>query len=53
MYPATFLQALADFQDVAYSHVYQGVREQLDHVLPERFYDRSKHRYWSFAAQQI
>lgn len=54
MYPATFLQALADFQDVAYSHVYQGVREQLDHVLvSEQFYDHSKHRYWSFAAQQI
>ena len=34
--------------------MFQGVREQLDHVLvSEQFYDHSWHRYWSFAAQQI
>ena len=54
LYPVTFLQALADFQDVAYTHVYQGDREQLDHVLvSEQFYDHSQHRYWSFKEQRI
>ncbi|WP_140636918.1 endonuclease/exonuclease/phosphatase family protein [Methylibium rhizosphaerae] len=54
MYPVTFLQALSDFQDVAYSHVYDGVREQLDHVLvSEQFYDHSKNRFWSFKTQEI
>jgi len=54
MYPVTFLQALSDFQDVAYSHVYDGVREQLDHVLvSEQFYDHSKNRRWSFVKQRI
>lgn len=54
MYPVTFLQALSDFQDVAYSHLYQGVREQLDHVLvSEQFYDHSKNRYWSFKEQVL
>lgn len=54
MYPVTFLQALSDFQDVAYTHLYQGDREQLDHVLvSEQFYDYSKNRYWSFKEQRI
>ncbi len=54
LYPATFLQAMADFQDVAYSHVHQGVREQLDHVLvSEQFYDHSRNRKWSFKEQRI
>lgn len=54
MYPVTFLQALSDFQDVAYTHLYQGVREQLDHVLvSEQFYDFSKNRRWSFNEQKI
>lgn len=54
MYPVTFLQALADFQDVAYTHLYQGEREQLDHVLvSEQFYDHSKNRCWSFKEQRI
>lgn len=54
LYSASFLQALGDFQDVAYSHIHQGVREQLDHVLvSEQFYDHSKHRLWSFHDQRI
>jgi endonuclease/exonuclease/phosphatase family metal-dependent hydrolase len=54
MYPVTFLQALSDFQDVAYTHLHQGVREQLDHVLvSEQFYDHSKNRRWSFREQRI
>jgi endonuclease/exonuclease/phosphatase family metal-dependent hydrolase len=54
MYPVTFLQALSDFHDVAYTHLHQGVREQLDHVLvSEQFYDHSKNRRWSFREQRI
>lgn len=54
LYPATFLQALSDFQDVAYTHLRQGVREQLDHVLvSEQFYDYSRRRVWSFKEQRI
>jgi endonuclease/exonuclease/phosphatase family metal-dependent hydrolase len=54
MYPVSFLQALADFQDVAYTHLYQGNREQLDHVLvSEQFYDHSINRRWSFKEQRI
>lgn len=54
LYPVTFLQALSDFRDVAYSHIHDGVREQLDHVLvSEQFYDYSTHRYWSFREQLL
>jgi len=54
LYPVTFLQALSDFQDVSYTHLYQGVREQLDHVLvSEQFYDHSRNRVWSYKEQQV
>lgn len=54
LYAASFLQALADFQDVAYSYLYKDVREQLDHILvSEQFYDYSKKRHWSFRDQRI
>lgn len=54
LYPVSFLQQLSDFQDVAYTHVHEGVREQLDHVLvSEQFYDHSRERRWSFREQVI
>lgn len=54
LYASSFLQALSDFQDVAYSHTYKGVREQLDHVLvSEQFYDYSKKHLWTFRDQRI
>jgi endonuclease/exonuclease/phosphatase family metal-dependent hydrolase len=54
LYAASFLQALSDFQDVAYTYLYKDVREQLDHILvSEQFYDFSKKRHWSFKDQRI
>lgn len=54
LYTAGFLQALSDFRDVAYTHIHDDVRSQLDHVLvSEQFYDHSRNRRWSFRDQRI
>ena len=49
LYSAQALQQLRSLRDVYYTHVYQDVRESLDHVLvSEQFYDMSKKRIWAF-----
>lgn len=54
LYASCFLQALSDFNNVAYTYIFNDVREQLDHVLvSEQFYDHSKKRIWSFKDQRI
>lgn len=54
LYSCSYLQALSDFRDVSYSHLYKGRREMLDHVLvSEQFYDYSKKAVWTFRDQRI
>jgi len=41
-------------RDVYYTHIYEGVREILDHVLvSEQFYDYSRQRIWSMRELRI
>lgn len=49
LYTAQTLQEYRDSRDVYYTHVYDDLRESLDHVLvSEQFYDNSKSRVWLF-----
>lgn len=49
LYAAQTLQEYRDTRDVYYSHVYEDLRESLDHVLvSEQFYDNSRRRLWLF-----
>lgn len=49
LYSAQTLQQYRDTRDVYYTHVFQDMRESLDHVLvSEQFYDHSYRRLWMF-----
>ena len=49
LYTAQTLQQYRDTRDVYYTHVFQDLRESLDHVLvSEQFYDHSRRRRWLF-----
>lgn len=49
LYTAQTLQEYRDSRDVYYTHVYEDLRESLDHVLvSEQFYDNSSRRLWLF-----
>lgn len=54
LYATSMLQQFRSLRDVYYTHVYQGVREIIDHVLvSEQFYHYSKARIWSFQEMKI
>ena len=54
LYTAQTLQQLRDTRDVYYTHVHQGIRESLDHILvSEQFYDHSRKRRWLFDGMSI
>jgi predicted extracellular nuclease len=49
LYTAQTLQEYRDTRDVYYTHVHQGMRESLDHILvSQEFYDHSRKRRWLF-----
>ncbi|MBX3619997.1 MAG: endonuclease/exonuclease/phosphatase family protein [Rhizobacter sp.] len=49
LYSTQTLQEYRDTRDVYYTHVHQGIRESLDHiVVSEQFYDHSRKRTWLF-----
>lgn len=49
LYTAQTLQEFRDTRDVYYTHVHQGMRESLDHILvSHEFYDHSTKRLWLF-----
>jgi predicted extracellular nuclease len=49
LYTAQTLQEYRDTRDVYYTHVYEDLRESLDHVLvSEQLYDHSRRREWLF-----
>ena len=54
LYTAQTLQEYRDTRDVYYTHIYQDLRESLDHVLvSEQFYDHSRRRLWLFDGLSI
>ncbi len=54
LYSANTLQNYRDRRDVYYTHVYQDLRESLDHILvSEEFYDNSHDRIWAFEGLEI
>jgi hypothetical protein len=49
LYTAQTLQEFRDTRDVYYTHVHEGMRESLDHILvSQEFYDHSRKRLWMF-----
>jgi predicted extracellular nuclease len=49
LYTTQTLQEFRDTRDVYYTHVHEGMRESLDHILvSEQFYDHSDKRLWFF-----
>ena len=49
LYTVQTLQELRDSRDVYYTHVHQGIRESLDHIMvSEQFYDNGIKRRWLF-----
>ena len=54
LYTAQTLQEYRDTPDVYYTHVHQGMRESLDHILvSQEFYDHSRKRRWLFDGLSI
>lgn len=54
LYTAQTLQEYRDTRDVYYTHVHQGMRESLDHILvSQEFYDHSRKRRWLFDGLSI
>lgn len=54
LYAAATLQEYRSLRDVFYTHIHDGRRESLDHILvSEQFYDYSKNRIWSFREMRI
>lgn len=54
LYSGQTLQQYRSERDVYYTHVYQGARESLDHVLvSEELYDNSRDRVWAFDQLEI
>ncbi|MEJ7686947.1 MAG: endonuclease/exonuclease/phosphatase family protein [Variovorax sp.] len=54
LYTAQTLQEYRDTRDVYYTHVFQDIRESLDHILvSEQFYDNSKKRRWLFDGMAV
>lgn len=54
LYATQTLQEYRDTRDVYYTHVYQGIRESLDHILvSEQFYDNSRKRQWLFKGMTV
>ncbi|MET0333992.1 MAG: endonuclease/exonuclease/phosphatase family protein, partial [Rhizobacter sp.] len=49
LYSTQTLQEYRDTRDVYYTHVHEGIRESLDHIMvSEQFYDNSRKRRWLF-----
>lgn len=54
LYTGQTLQEYRSMRDVYYTHVYENVRESLDHILvSEQFYDNSRNRVWAFDGMDV
>lgn len=54
LYSVATLQEYRSLRDVYYTHIYQKMKDSLDHILvSQEFYDNSKKRIWAFAGMEI
>lgn len=54
LYTTQTLQQYRSETDVYYTHIYQEMRESLDHILvSQEFYDMSRRRLWAFDGLEI
>ena len=54
LYSTATLQEYRSLRDVYYTHVHEGHRESLDHILvSEQFYDHSNQRIWTFREMRV
>ena len=54
LYAGQTLQQYRSERDVYYTHVFNGTRESLDHILvSEEFYDNSRDRIWAFDGMEV
>ena len=54
LYTVGSLQQYRSLTNVYYTHVYQNVKESLDHVLvSQEFYDNSRKRLWAFKGMDL
>ena len=54
LYSGQTMQQYRSQRDVYYTHVFQGTRESLDHILvSEQFYDNSRDRVWAFDGMDV
>ncbi|MBN2411221.1 endonuclease/exonuclease/phosphatase family protein [candidate division KSB1 bacterium] len=54
LYTVGTLQEYRSQRDVYYTHIYQNLKESLDHILvSQEFYDNSKKRIWAFNGMEI
>jgi len=54
LYSLATLQQYRSDRDVYYTHIYQNLRESLDHILvSQEFYDNSRQRLWAFKGMEV
>jgi len=54
LYSVGTLQEYRSLRDVYYTHIYQNIRESLDHILvSQEFYDNSRKRVWAYEGTEI
>jgi len=54
LYTVGALQEYRSRRNVYYTHIYQNVKESLDHILvSQEFYDNSRKRVWAFKDMEI
>lgn len=54
LYAAATLQEYRSLRDVYYTHIHEGVRESLDHVLvSQHFYDYATAAVWTFREMRV
>ena len=54
LYSVATLEELKSLRDVYYTHVFQNVKESLDHILvSQEFYSMSKKKIWALRGMEI
>lgn len=54
LYAVSRLQQYRSDRNVYYTHIYQNLRESLDHILvSQEFYDNSRKRLWAFKGMDV
>ncbi|WP_316364687.1 endonuclease/exonuclease/phosphatase family protein [Candidatus Thiodiazotropha sp. CDECU1] len=54
LYTTGTLQEYRSLRDVYYTHIYQKIKETLDHILvSQEFYDNSRKRLWAFKGMEL